>query len=353
MQIGVLLGLWGLLLTYFLVGSGRRSSGSADQAVAEQDPAAAPSPGAELETQRDTAQRQEYEWQLEAMVRRELERVVRAELGRLHDEVAALRKDMVEQVGGQLRLERIQTTRLIGSDIEALQHEVRRLAGASDLVGGMADSALLEHVVDAPPPAVEAAPPRADRGPVLETSQFSEPHLVVSRAAQAQVPPSGVGAQPPGPVPFTPPTVPTPTGTGQPASLPEPLVPPAVVPPPAPAPGVPAPPAELVPPKPAPTPQSPSIPPQTLPPEQDPFAGLPRLTRFVEEDLLLPVEPLPTFATSAAELAPVPDPAPGRRHASTQDAPRVGVSSAPGRRRRRDDETNDILARILADARQH
>jgi hypothetical protein len=212
-------------------------------------------------------------------------------------------------------------------------------------------------MVDAPPPAVEASPPRADRGPVAETSQFSEPHLVVSRAAQAQVPTAGVGGQPSGPVPvmqpsgpvpFTPPTVPTPTATGQPASLPTPLVPPL-----APPPAVPAPPAELVPPKPAPMPQSPSIPPQTLPPEQDPFAGLPRLTRFVEEDLLLPVEPQPTFATSAAELAPVPDPAPGRRHASTQDAPRVGVSSAPGRRRRRDDETNDILARILADARQH
>jgi len=33
----------------------------------------------------------------------------------------------VEKVGGQLRLERIETTRVIGSDIEALQHEVRQL----------------------------------------------------------------------------------------------------------------------------------------------------------------------------------------------------------------------------------
>src|SRR2546421_344773 len=53
-------------------------------------------------------------------------------------EVAGLRNDLVdkvsgslaEKVSGQLRLERIETTRVISSDIDELQHEVRRLAVA-------------------------------------------------------------------------------------------------------------------------------------------------------------------------------------------------------------------------------
>src|SRR5438105_3385991 len=42
---------------------------------------------------------------------------------------AALRaaSEVVGKVGGELRLERIETTRIIGSDIEALQREVRQL----------------------------------------------------------------------------------------------------------------------------------------------------------------------------------------------------------------------------------
>ncbi len=66
------------------------------------------------------------------MVRREIEtiqRVVGDQLGRLREDVSALRGDLVDQVGGKIRLERIETTRVIGSDIEALQNEVRQLAG--------------------------------------------------------------------------------------------------------------------------------------------------------------------------------------------------------------------------------
>ena len=49
-------------------------------------------------------------------------------IGALRSEVAALRAEVVDKLGGQLRLERIETTRVIGSDLEALQHEIRRLA---------------------------------------------------------------------------------------------------------------------------------------------------------------------------------------------------------------------------------
>jgi len=52
-------------------------------------------------------------------------------IGALRTEVAALRAEVVDKLGGQLRLERIETTRVIGSDLEALQHEIRRLAAAN------------------------------------------------------------------------------------------------------------------------------------------------------------------------------------------------------------------------------
>jgi hypothetical protein len=53
-------------------------------------------------------------------------------VGALREEIAELRSELVEKVGGQLRLERIETTRVIGSDLEALQHEVRQLKAATE-----------------------------------------------------------------------------------------------------------------------------------------------------------------------------------------------------------------------------
>ena len=70
--------------------------------------------------------------------------MVAGELAELRAEVAALRNELLEKVGGQLRLERIETTRLIGSDLEALQHEVRSsslLATASTRRARVADRA--------------------------------------------------------------------------------------------------------------------------------------------------------------------------------------------------------------------
>ena len=86
-----------------------------------------------LELQREVSARRAYEQQLHEMVRREIEtiqRVVGDQLGQLREDVATLRGDLVDQVGGKIRLERIETTRVIGSDIEALQNEVRQLAGS-------------------------------------------------------------------------------------------------------------------------------------------------------------------------------------------------------------------------------
>lgn len=83
--------------------------------------------GVELERERDAAARREFAESLQSMLRQEVERVLRQEVDGMRRELAELRRDVEEKVGGQLQLERIETTRLIGSDLEALQREIRRL----------------------------------------------------------------------------------------------------------------------------------------------------------------------------------------------------------------------------------
>jgi hypothetical protein len=115
----------------------------------------------ELQLARDAGARQESEHRLELALGREVERVL-LELGSLREEVAALRAEVVEKLGGQLRLERIETTRVIGSDLEALQHEIRRLAAAgSDGIAALPDpgpepedaGVVDAELVEFPPPA--------------------------------------------------------------------------------------------------------------------------------------------------------------------------------------------------------
>lgn len=84
----------------------------------------------EQQLSRETGARQESEQRLQLALGREVERVLLDQLASLREEVAALRAEVVDKLGGQLRLERIETTRVIGSDLEALQHEIRRLAAA-------------------------------------------------------------------------------------------------------------------------------------------------------------------------------------------------------------------------------
>src|SRR5262249_22555729 len=117
-QIGLLVGLWGLLLGAFsLFGPRRGESDEADVLHAQGE--------------RAIVRRGEHDQELVVMVRREMERLLRDEISQLRRGEAGLRNDLVEKVNGQLRLERIETTRVISSDIEELQHEVRRLAVAS------------------------------------------------------------------------------------------------------------------------------------------------------------------------------------------------------------------------------
>ena len=159
LQIGVLLGLWAALIGAFLMFGARR--GQAEQAAVQlaeaeqrarelheaqlqvsalqQTQIAAAEQArnrqevelrklGEIQLSREVAARREADLHLELSLRREIERMMNEQIGLLRDEVAALRAEVVDKLGGQLRLERIETTRLIGSDLEALQHEIRRLA---------------------------------------------------------------------------------------------------------------------------------------------------------------------------------------------------------------------------------
>ena len=81
----------------------------------------------EIELEREVAARREYEMQLEVYLRRELERGLQEQVQTLREEVQQLRGDMIDRLDGELRMERIETTRLIGGSLRALQDEARRL----------------------------------------------------------------------------------------------------------------------------------------------------------------------------------------------------------------------------------
>ncbi|HJQ02860.1 MAG TPA: hypothetical protein VJ851_14790 [Jatrophihabitans sp.] len=159
LQVGVLLGLWAGLIAAFSTFGARRGQLVEQQAerLAEAESRANQLTDAQIrvselqrqladaaqardsqqvelrkmgdvELARQIAARREADHNLELAVRREIEHLMSEHIGALRSEVAALRAEVVDKLGGQLRLERIETTRLIGSDLEAIQHEIRRLA---------------------------------------------------------------------------------------------------------------------------------------------------------------------------------------------------------------------------------
>jgi hypothetical protein len=147
-QIGVLLGLWAALIGAFLAFGARRGTPDVEavQRTLETKTAELRSAGLELfeQSQRDTEHelvrlgelqsardaiaRRESELRLELVLRREVERLLTDQIGFLRDEVASLRSELLDKLGGQLLVEHIETTRVSG-DLAAIQNEIRRLAG--------------------------------------------------------------------------------------------------------------------------------------------------------------------------------------------------------------------------------
>jgi hypothetical protein len=349
LQIGVLLGLWAGLIGAFLLYGARRGQpeqaaqlAEAEQRVRELHEAQSQVSAlqraqltaaeearvrqevelrklGEIQLSREVTARREADLQLELSLRREIERMMNEQIGRLREEVAALRAEVVDKLGGQLRLERIETTRLIGSDLEALQHEIRRLAGQEGLGGGAAHS-------------IGSAPSQLTSGRTVSVSgtdpgwtdgwrspaDQDEP----GRDAGSSAGPRRVSADRPDiieaePARFGPATAASPVGPGHPAGHPE---------------------------------SAGTTGDQRQRGPSDPFdllAGLPRLSP-VPADLELISDPLP--ADPAAEQRPSggeqPAPSGGyhgrRRAAEPEDEP----PSGGGRRRAPDDAPDDLLARL-------
>src|SRR5439155_21005745 len=123
-QIGVLLGLWAGVIAAFVVFGARRSQQGSELQAAELETVqqqAAELQAAQLEVARqaqasqevelrrfgelqlarETAARREADLRLEIGLRHEIERVLAEQIGVLRDEVAALRAEVVDKLGGQ------------------------------------------------------------------------------------------------------------------------------------------------------------------------------------------------------------------------------------------------------------
>jgi hypothetical protein len=295
LRIGVLLGIWAAVVAYFL--PSRREE--QPQAVATgHDPSrvyndvgirTAPDPRREF---------REYQAQLERTFRRDMDQALGEHLARLRGEVALLRNDLVEQVNGQLRLERTETTRALGSDIEGLQQEIRRLAASREYLTSVPTlTATRETVtVAAAPgdasgagqrsvPRVVSSPPAAPLPvmPALEMPPLAPPPVSLPPIGSIPVPPGGAMASPPprAASPLAPPSV-TPRPATPPLATSRPVMPPSAMsrpgmpssatqrpatPPPAPPRPAASPLASAIPPARAAAPLSPFAPPPTdMPP---------------------------------------------------------------------------------------
>ena len=123
LRLAVVGALWAFVLAAFAAPRRRESGASAGE------------PGTalelrrtyEIELEKEVAARREYELQLEVYLRRELERGLAEDVAALRDEVGRMRGEMMDRLDGELRMERIETTRLIGGSLRALQDEARRL----------------------------------------------------------------------------------------------------------------------------------------------------------------------------------------------------------------------------------
>jgi hypothetical protein len=287
-QAGVLIGIWGGLLAAFCLFDARRSH-------QHDHPVEVRASGAELELRsartdvekaEEAAARRAHEARLEQLLRAEVQSAINREIGALRAEIAELRSELLEKVGNQVRLERIETTRVIGSDLEALQHEVRQLQAAAREVGD----------IDVPMPPQQAEP--VPLRPVVEPARVRP----VSRES-AELP---VEVQPAGEVR---------------AAEPEPQRP------------SPAPEAS----RPAPSPAPDTREAVTLPlRSDDPFSGLPRIEPFTDF-ALEPVESVPAYTGRRR-----------RSDGAGADAGDDQAEERRGRRHRDDEDGHDLLARLLA-----
>jgi hypothetical protein len=351
-EIGVLVGLWGALIAAYSMFARHRS-----EPASSATDGALPAPG-QGHMPAEAEARRQWEYRLEQMIRRQIQAALAAEVQSLRSEVAAMRGELVEKVGGQIQLERIEITRVIGSDIEALQREVRQLKAVrtfgvlpseSEPVPAVGAEQL--HVLEAvemtgPVQIVNGAQPEQVAGESQANSVVllsDQPTTLIPAVAAASAPAEPVPLTPARPaVPTTQPPATAPVQPSAPAEAPAPAVPAAAVP----AAAVEARPLNA----------------DTL------FAALPRLSPFSASDLddaapkpnghgnapaAQPVgTPVPTdLATPVAATTPSAEELEATEQAAARARGRHSVNDMPrsgGRRRRRADDQDDVLARVLA-----
>jgi hypothetical protein len=390
LELGVLAGLWAALFAAFAMFGSRRFMHPLDVAydgemTASSAEIALRARNTDLERAEDAAARRAHEARLEHLLRNEIRVAINREVGALRAEVAELRSELLEKVGGQLRLERIETTRVIGSDLEALQHEVRQLKAVA-AAQEAADLGLSRLRAPEPVPMRQVVEPARIRPVNRETAEVEadvqpartplepEPFRPAAAAPPAPPPPAAPPspAPPPSPVavPAPPPPTPsfTPESTGplgrgtlpfERSSLPS-APPPAMSPTPAQLPTTPltapeptpfAPATTFTPaPPPRPTPPVAEPRPQPVPEPAPPAAPAPARGSFDELAALPRIRPFTDF-----ELDPIEDePAyTGRRRAEDQRLAngRHAEAEETGRRHRRadaDDAGNELLAKLIA-----
>jgi hypothetical protein len=357
-RVGAIASFWALLLGAFAVLGSRVPGRDTDRstgpvAPVPHDPSPPPPPRrgevdlrhvGDIERAAVAAPRREFQAHLQEMLHREVSAAVSREMAGLRSEVTALRNELVEKVGGQLHLERIETTRLIGSDLEALQHEVRQLRRTAGLEADPTRAMRITHTLEAPPDTaedvhdaeivVERVHPPSEQVPVSEPDTIGQPAAAAEPEPEQQPEPAQrpepTADDEPEPSPESeterlPDAAGAPTPPPQQESQPQPAPWPAATPPPDSA-------AEDQPTdadpvsEPEPDRRRAAVPESVAAAARsgaaDPFAGLPRLTPFTE----FPLEP-----TSSG---------PGDDGDTGDDG---------GHRHRADDaDGNDVLARILA-----
>ncbi len=358
LELGVLAGLWGLLLGAFSMFGSRRTAGDEDADAATSTGAVAHigavlerrSKATQVEHAAEVAARRAHEARIEEILRQEIRNAVNREVGTLRAEIAQLRTELLEKVGGQLRLEHIETTRVIGSDLEVLQDEIRALKTVArppaidarvfrDLGRAHQRPADVTRTVTAAKTEHHAGP----SGRVVEVeASIVQSAVIDSRSSENNPTQDAVAAAPPAESPTA--------GPDETAQRPLPQ---------SPAPEHAGAGANR---SPTSEPVSGVAPSSKVTPEsegEDVFAGLPRLSRFVEdsasEESAGPSTAAPTPAAPTAPVAPAASNDPtysGRRRRADEDVadsagPEPARAAGGGRRRRVGDGEDDLLARLL------
>jgi hypothetical protein len=336
LEIGVLVGLWAALIGAFAMFGSRRFMHPPESEPQPQEPAGAElelrTRRFELERAEESAARRSHEARLEQLLRIEIQTAVGREVSSLRAEIAELRSELVEKVGGELRLERIETTRLIGSDLEALQHEVRQLRAVAQDTGDVGplsrprvgETGQFRPIVEPArvrPVSREAAEVEAD----VQPARSGPPETVV-RLAPAPTPAEPEQGFRAAPTP--PPPVPTPEPAPRATPAPEITGPVrgATAPPrPSPAPDV-----REARPQPSPAPSAGPA------PARDPFASLPRIRPFTDFEL----DPIEDEAAYTGRRRRTEEEEARGRHSRSEEASRR-------HRRPEGDSSEDLLARLL------